>query len=106
MSEEDGELDLTCIEENIEDMKTKLETIRLIKNRLIQLQDRADVTIVGDSGARTFRVIIIADEPIAMMKELADIDKFLKGKSHSPEQMEYDIENDEYRLDMQFRTDR
>lgn len=87
-------------------METKLSTLKSLQSILEDLDEKTDLTVIDEPDSAMIEVTVKAPEPVAGMQKVANLDRFLQGQAHNPDDIVYDHENDQYKLKTKFRTDR
>lgn len=95
-----------AIDASIEKLQNKTSTLKRVQRALFQLDEKAKVSVLDAPDSSMIEVNVRADEPYDELQELANIDNFLMGEAHTPEDIVYDHVNDEYVLFRKYRTNR
>lgn len=106
MTKETDYIGVESIAHSINHLTEKVETLSVIRERLRELEHKADKVYVEDRpDSSLIHVRVEASEPLEEMRELANTSQFLTGSSTTKPALEYRFNEGMYVLEKKFRTD-
>jgi len=103
-TEED--IGVEALEASIEKLDRKKTTLRKLKSLLEGASEDVDLYVESPRDSAEIHVILKADEIADVMEKLAWMNFTLQGEKSRPDNIEYDLKKEEYKLEKKFRTDR
>jgi len=106
MTEEMPEFGPVSVDNSIKTLELKLETLKRVKGLCETLNEKATITVHNPHDSHNIEITVKADEPLDEIQELAGLDRMLQGESFNPDSIEYDYEEEQYKLSTVFKPRR
>lgn len=106
MPPREEDIGVEALNKSIGKLENKLETLKQLQSILEDVPDDVHLNVVDEPDSPQISVIIRSNGILDEMQELARLDRGLQGKAYSPDHIEYDVEEKEFKLEKKFRTDR